>query len=60
MICFCIQNSGSRVKTLTDIIENTSGFEKIHDVDFISSFEDRTLGHRSDSDYKMIVIKKTG
>lgn len=59
IICICIQNTGKKVTTLKNIIEEV--FENIKIFEEISlkyTFEDKKSNHKSVSDYSMLVLEK--
>lgn len=59
LICFCIQNTGKKVKILKDAIKMTNlDFEILNDTSLTYKFEDKESGHKSETKYCMWIIKK--
>lgn len=59
LIIFCIQNSGSKIKTFNNIVSNLKFTLRTTELDFKYIYEDKESDHVAISKYKMIVIKKT-
>lgn len=57
-IVVCIQDTGKKVKILRDTIEEADAMS-IFENQFVYLFEDKESGHKSTTDYKMIVAGKT-
>ncbi|MEO9965124.1 MAG: methyltransferase domain-containing protein [Reichenbachiella sp.] len=53
----CIQDSGKKVKTLLQIIEETHA-RSIFENQFVYEFEDKESGHKSKTNYQLIVLAK--
>ena len=59
LICFCIQDSGKKVKILRDTIDNSGiDFETLNDSSLIYKYEDKESGHKSETKYCMYIVKK--
>lgn len=59
LICFFIQDTGSKVKILSETLENTKlNFELIEDSSLIYKFEEKESGHKSETKYRMYIVKK--
>jgi 2-polyprenyl-3-methyl-5-hydroxy-6-metoxy-1,4-benzoquinol methylase len=59
LICFCIQDTGKKVKILQDTINNSEpDFELINDSSLIYKYEDKASGHTSETKYRMYIVKK--
>jgi 2-polyprenyl-3-methyl-5-hydroxy-6-metoxy-1,4-benzoquinol methylase len=59
VICFCIQDSGEKVRTLKEAVA-TAGIEVeiLNDSSLIYKYEDKNSGHISESKYCLYIIKK--
>ncbi|WP_218648156.1 class I SAM-dependent methyltransferase [Winogradskyella forsetii] len=57
LVIFCIQDTGKKVQILKDTIRFEEKVHHIVDKGFKYIFEDN--GHKSESNYRMIVINKT-
>lgn len=58
LIVVCIQDTGNKVEILKQIIDFDKPIKRIIDKKFKYSFEDKESGHKSETDYRMIVIEK--
>jgi tellurite methyltransferase len=59
LICFCIQDTGKKVKILKDtIISSGQDFEVLNDSSLIYKYEDKVSGHKSETKYCMYILKK--
>lgn len=59
LICICIQDTAHKVKILNDTINNSGvDFEILNDSSLIYTYEDKESGHRSDTNYCMLIIRK--
>lgn len=58
LVVICIQDTGNKVKILNQAIDFEKKHTRLADKKFIYSFEDKESGHKSDSDYRMIVVEK--
>ena len=59
LIIFCIQDTGNKVRVLNETINNGERTTRKFESDFAYEFEDKGTGHKSKTDYKMIVIEKS-
>ncbi|GMQ31365.1 class I SAM-dependent methyltransferase [Algoriphagus confluentis] len=57
-VVFCIQDTGNKVQTLNKAIDFERKQKRLIDKDFKYVFEDKESGHKSETDYRMIVIEK--
>lgn len=58
IIIFCIQDTGKKVKILNETIDYTGQLERLTDLSIKYNFEDQESGHKSTTDYRMIIVKK--
>lgn len=58
LIVVCIQNTGDKVQILNKAIDSEKGRKRLIDKDFKYIFEDNNSGHRSETDYRMIIVEK--
>jgi SAM-dependent methyltransferase len=58
LIIFCIQDTGKKVKILDETIDFNKQFERKLNKKFKYTFEDKASGHKSVTNYRMVVIKK--
>jgi 2-polyprenyl-3-methyl-5-hydroxy-6-metoxy-1,4-benzoquinol methylase len=59
LICVCIQDTGNKVKMLKDTLDNSGiDFETLNDSSLIYKYEDKTSGHKSETKYRMFIVKK--
>lgn len=59
LICICIQDTGSKVKTLKETLKNTKvDFKVLNDSSLIYSYEDKESGHKSKTKYLMYIVKR--
>jgi SAM-dependent methyltransferase len=58
LIVFCIQNSGNKIDTFNNIVNNLEFTERKTDLNFNYVYADRESNHTSETKYKMIVIRK--
>lgn len=58
LIIFCIQDTGNKVQTLEQAIDFPQVYKRLEDKKFRYLFEDEESGHRSESDYRMLIIEK--
>jgi 2-polyprenyl-3-methyl-5-hydroxy-6-metoxy-1,4-benzoquinol methylase len=54
----CIQDTGDKVQTLNDTIDNQEPRKRLVDKKFKYIFEHRESGHKSETNYRMIVSEK--
>lgn len=57
-VIFCIQDSGKKVPTLINTVNAANSVQKLIDKKLEYIFHDKSSGHKSKSDYRMIVISK--
>jgi hypothetical protein len=58
LIVFCIQETGKKVEILNEIIDFENRLERLADKKFVYLFEDKDSGHKSKSDYRLLIVKK--
>ncbi len=58
LITICIQDSGTKVKTLSAEIAKNNRVETVHRIPLIYVYEDQETSHRSTMEYEMVVLKK--
>ncbi|MGH1386289.1 class I SAM-dependent methyltransferase [Kordia sp.] len=58
LLIFCIQDTGKKVKILNETIDFKQQLERLVDKKFKYIFEDKENGHKSETDYRMIVVRK--
>ncbi|MBK8500812.1 MAG: class I SAM-dependent methyltransferase [Saprospiraceae bacterium] len=58
LVVVCIQDTGNKVQILNQAIDFEKPLNRLADKKFQYTFEDEESGHRSDTDYRMIVIEK--
>lgn len=59
VICFCIQDTGKKIKILKDTIANSNiEFDVLNDTSLIYKYEDKKSDHKSETKYCMFIIKK--
>ncbi len=58
LMVICIQDTGNKVKTLNQAIDFEKNHTRLADKKFKYTFEDEESGHKSETDYRMIVIEK--
>ncbi len=58
LLIFCIQDTGEKAKILNDTIDFKKRLERITELKFVYIFKDDKTGHKSKSDYQLIVVKK--
>jgi len=58
LLIFCLQDKGKKVEILNETIDFGNRLERRTDLKFEYVFEDDKTGHKSKSDYRMIIIKK--
>ena len=58
LVIFCIQDTGKKVKTLKETIDFKKQLDRLVDKKFKYVFEDSENGRKSETNYRMIVIKK--
>lgn len=58
LLIICIQDTGRKVEILNETIDFEKQFDRLADSKFTYIFEDSENGHKSETDYRMIVIRK--
>lgn len=58
IIVFCIQETGKKVEFLNEIIDLENQLDRLADKKFEYLFEDTESGHKSKTDYRMVVVRK--
>lgn len=54
----CIQDNGSKVGTYNEAVGSVTSLKQIADESFVYVFEDQESGHKSETNYRMIVFEK--
>jgi 2-polyprenyl-3-methyl-5-hydroxy-6-metoxy-1,4-benzoquinol methylase len=58
LLIVCIQDTGDKVQILNQVINAKKNLKHLIDKKFKYIFEDRENGHKSETDYRMIIIEK--
>lgn len=58
LIVVCIQDKGDKVEILNKAIDFEKKLKRLTDKDFKYVFEDKDSGHKSETDYRMIIVEK--
>ena len=58
LVVICIQDTGNKVRTLNQAIDFQRHLLRLTDTMFKYTFEDDENGHKSETNYRMIVVKK--
>jgi 2-polyprenyl-3-methyl-5-hydroxy-6-metoxy-1,4-benzoquinol methylase len=58
LVIFCVQDTGKKVEILNKTIRFGKQFERLVDKKLKYNFEDIVSGHKSSTEYRMIVVKK--
>jgi|SRR5690606_28909140 len=58
LIVVCIQDTGNKVQILNKAIDFKKSQKRIVDKAFRYAFEDSESGHKSETDYRMIIVEK--
>ena len=58
LIVVCIQDTGKKIQILNQAIDLKERHNRLADKAFKYVFEDKDSGHKSETDYRMIVIEK--
>lgn len=58
LMIVCIQDTGDKVQTLNKVIDFERKLKRLSDKEFKYVFEDSDSGHKSETDYRMIIIEK--
>lgn len=57
-VVICIQDTGKKVKILKETIDSVIKLNRLLDTEFKYVFEDRDTGHKSETNYRMVVFEK--
>lgn len=58
IVVVCIQDTGNKVETLNKAIDFERKLKRLYEKKFKYVFEDTDSGHKSETDYRMIVVEK--
>jgi len=58
ILIFCIQNTGKKVEILNQSIDSENQLDRLLDKKCKYVFEDSESGHKSVTDYRMIIVRK--
>ncbi|MEM8967214.1 MAG: class I SAM-dependent methyltransferase [Bacteroidota bacterium] len=58
LVVVCIQDTGNKVQTLNQAIDYKRKLNRLADKKFKYVFEDAESGYKSESDYRIIIVKK--
>ena len=58
LVVVCIQDTGDKVQILNKAIDFEKRLKRLADKEFKYVFEDKDSGHKSETNYRMIVIEK--
>lgn len=58
MLVVCIQDTGKKVEILNETIDFEKTLDRLVDKKFKYIFEDKGGGHKSETDYRIIVVRK--
>ncbi len=58
IVVVCIQDTGNKVRTLNKAIDYERKHKRLADKEFKYVFEDTDSGHKSETNYRLIVIEK--
>ena len=58
LLVVCIQNTGNKVQILNEVIDFEKKLNRIKVTEFKYIFEDKASGHKSSTDYTMIIVLK--
>ena len=58
LMAVCIQDTGDKVQILNEAIGYKNKVKRLFDKKFKYAFEDSESGHKSETDYRMIVVEK--
>jgi 2-polyprenyl-3-methyl-5-hydroxy-6-metoxy-1,4-benzoquinol methylase len=58
LMAICIQDTGDKAQTLNKAIDFEKRQKRLADKKFKYTFEDNESGHKSETDYRMIVVQK--
>ncbi|WP_075350829.1 class I SAM-dependent methyltransferase [Algoriphagus marinus] len=58
LLVVCIQDTGDKVQFLNQAIDVEKQLKRLDDKKFKYTFEDKESGHKSETDYRMIIVEK--
>jgi SAM-dependent methyltransferase len=58
LVVICIQNTGDKVQLLNKAIDFEKRLKRLADKGFKYVFEDKDSGHKSETEYRMIIVEK--
>ncbi|NER10443.1 Tellurite resistance protein TehB [Muriicola jejuensis] len=58
LVVVCIQDTGDKVQILNKALDFKKKRKRLMDKDFKYIFEDKHSGHKSETDYRMIIVEK--
>lgn len=58
LVVICIQDTGDKVQILNQAIDFKKQLNRLADKKFKYIFEDKESGHKSETDYRMVIIEK--
>ena len=58
LIIICIQDTGNKVDILNNTLNSVKKLHRLTDQPFKYVFEDKESGHRSETNYRMIIVEK--
>ena len=58
LLVVCIQDTGNKVQILNHAIDSETKMKRLADKKFKYLFEDSESGHKSETDYRMIIVEK--
>ena len=58
LITICIQKTGNKVGILNSIVLNNGNLVLVDQTDLVYTFEDKDSNHRSETEYKMMTLRK--
>ncbi|SMG20452.1 Tellurite resistance protein TehB [Marivirga sericea] len=58
LVIFCIQDNGEKVSILNTAIGFEGKLKRLTDQKFVYTFKDQESGHKSETNYRMIVVQK--
>lgn len=58
LVIFCVQDTGKKIEILNNIVVFEKHLKRMVDKKFKYVFEDKENGHKSKTDYRMVVVEK--
>jgi 2-polyprenyl-3-methyl-5-hydroxy-6-metoxy-1,4-benzoquinol methylase len=58
LVIFCVQDTGKKIEILNKTIDFEKQLNRVIDTKFEYIFEDKENGHKSKTDYRMVVVEK--